>query len=146
MKLNKRYDGSAFMRLDTRPESSVILATEFNGIWAGSTSDIITMWPTLSFGWSASPGDFQTPGDFATQRRRSISPNRPDVDCIRSFHSVMFADDAILADVDIGDRLNQVASSWGDSCRVGLGETSVSETKKRAEGTWGDEQIVLIST
>ena len=55
----------------------------------------------------------------------------------------MYIDDAVMADVCLGNRLGKLANAWGERSRTGLGKTSVSETKKEAEGEWADEQIIF---
>ena len=141
-KIAKSDVDSAFKRISARPATRVILATEFPGTRFDSPHDIM-MWLTLPFGRSAIQGSFQIAGKFIDQRHNAIASSRPERDGAHTFHIAMYLGDAIMGDVCMGSRLGQVANSWEDSRRAGLGRTSVSETKKTVEGDWEGDQIIF---
>ena len=95
------------------------------------------LWLKLPYGWGETAGTFRIVGSFIAQRRNAYSPSRPGRDGAHAVHSVMFVDDAIMVDLDLGLRLKQVSHAWGDSCRVGIWPTAVSEAKKTEEEEGG---------
>ena len=49
----------------------------------------------------------------------------------------------MIVDVDFPKRLGQSANAWGHCCDTGLGNGPVSEKKKRIDGAWVEESILL---
>ena len=119
-RVTKRDVSEAFKRVSTHPDCVFILCTEFPGNELGLAHDIVLFWLALPFGWSASPGYFQTCARLITKlhcAHRSLSPvtgNFP-------FISHMFVDDAMLIEVDFPGRLEQSLNALGVVLRNGVG-------------------------
>lgn len=56
VKITKRDVDAAFGRSPIRPDTCVVLATEFGGIWVDSPNDIIMMRRTLPSVWALARG------------------------------------------------------------------------------------------
>ena len=133
---------SAFKRYPIRPASCFVLETEFKGHHFGMATDVVAMRLTLPFGRSASPGLCRATGDFITYVNRGFKASAPEFGGSRDFHIAMFAEDAIMYDVDLGTRCEHVACALQESCRAGLGVTALSESKKEVEGQRSGERII----
>lgn len=90
-------------RVGTHPDCVSALRTEFPGGELCMPADIIFLRPTLPFGWSASPGHFQASAQLTTRLRRMRRPVSPLVGNL-TCASHMFADDAMIGDVDLSHR------------------------------------------
>ena len=141
-KVTKRDVSEAFKRVATHPDCVSILRTEFPGIELGLARDIVFLWLALPFGWSASPGYFQTCARLITKLHCTHYSPSPTAGHL-PFVSHMFVDDAMIVDVDFPGRLGQSVAAWGDCCIKVLGEWSVSQDTKDIEGQRGDSAILL---
>ena len=106
IKLTTRDVDSAFNRMATNPNACVVLATEFgeNGVSLLTFTFRSGRQPRcLPCGW----------GPRYAETSFLPPPKQPEVDGIHGFHSVMSVGDAIMADVELPDRLNQVGAAWG---------------------------------
>ena len=140
-KTTKRDANEAFKRVATHPDCAAILRTEFPGSELGPPYDVIFFWLALPFGWSASPGYFQTCARLITKLHCAYRPLSPSAGNF-PFVSHMFVDDDMLIEVVFPDRLEQSANAWEHSCDMVLGTGSVS-MKMKIEGEWLDEAILL---
>ena len=141
-RVTKRDVDDAFKRVASHPDCVAILRAEFPGQEPGLDFDIIFMWLALPFGWSASPGYFQACARLVTTlhcMRKPVSP----ITVALTFESHMFVDDAMIIDVDLPGRLDQSARVWEQCCVTVLDTVSVSDKRKKVEGTWEEEHILL---
>ena len=134
-RVTKRDVNDAFERFASHPDCVDILCAEFPGSDIGLEFDIVFMWTALPFGWSASPGYFQACARLVTTLHCLHRPVSPITGAL-TFESHMFADGAMIIDVDLPGRLEQSARVWEQCCISALDTGSVSD-KKRIEGTWG---------
>ena len=129
-RVTKRDVSEASKRVATHPDCVSILRTEFPGSELGLARDIVFMWLSLPFGWSASPDYFQTCARLIAKLHCAHYSPSPLAGHI-PFVSHMFVDDAMIIDVDFPGRLEQSAAAWEECCTVVLGDGSVSQDETR---------------
>ena len=141
-RVTKRDVSEASKRVSTHPGCVSISCTEFPGKDIGLAHDIVFFWLALPFGWSASPGYFQTCARVIAKLHCAHRPLSP-VTGSFPFISHMFVDDAMIIEVDFPGRLEQSVNARESCCEMLLGAGSVSEDKKRIEGERSESAILL---
>ena len=129
----KRDIPSAFRRILLHPHLIHIFTTDIPGDVMGRMADIFTGHLPMSFGWVASPAYFKLHTDAIASVRSyfwkggSLSGGR------ERFASYIYADDWMLIECPIGNRLSACASCWEWSCQKILADYAISDEKKGLE-------------
>ena len=126
----------AFKRVATHPDCVSILRTEFPGDELCLPNDVVLVRLELPFGWSASPGYFQSCDRLITKLHCEYRPVSPLTGNI-PFVSHMFVDDAMIIDVDFPDRLEQSSNALGEILRDGFRRTASQRQEKTNRRTMG---------
>ena len=107
---------------------------QFENVAIGLTQDATIGWPALPFGFAASPAIFSMRTD-ATRRVHYIGrPLDGSWSGWEEFWSVMFVDDAIFVEADVGTILSETVAAWETACCSLFGPDSINAEKARLEG------------
>lgn len=135
----RRDVSDSFKRVATRPDCASVLCTEFPGTDLGLPRDIVIFWSALPFGWAASPGYFQACAMLVTKLHCAYQPVLPMVGDIL-FSSHMFADDALIVEVDFHRGWNK-PQTHGDIAATMYSETGPSVKSRHASMAHGWKKL-----
>ena len=143
LKCTKRDINAAFRQIRLHPDACALLPTEFCGLHMGLDFDLIIGYLVLPFGWTGAPGVFAIIAETITRYHTLICPSN----CLwagdQNFRSHLFADDGILIEPDLPDRLEQSAAVWEEGSFMVIGDDAMNAEKLGIEGLWSSKQIVL---
>ena len=137
-----RLEG-AFRRILLRPDLIHIVTTDIPGDRLGRTTDIFTGHLAMPFGWVASPAFFEIHTDAITAIHSYVRPRQSLLSGEERFTSSIYADDCMLIECPVGNRLSACASCWEWSCQQILGDDSINNEKKGPECHWSQKHTLL---
>ena len=117
---SKRDIDAAFRRVKVHADMIDILRTEFSATKLGiedNEATVMFLYLTLPFGWRASPSYFSQIGEGITIAHHPFISQGENRDGADFPSSLLFADDAIFAEPDLGRRKEMAISFWDHICR-----------------------------
>ena len=139
----KRDIDSAFRRISIRPEAAIIMCAELVGKDLGVYDDCVCFYLALPFGWNGSPGIFALAGDYVKAVIGGYRSQTPQWESSMPFSVEIFVDDIMAIEPRIGRRPEMVVGSAEWVVNQSLGFNAISAAKKKEEGHWSVEHILL---
>ena len=121
LKCTKRDTGAAFGQIRLRPGACALFSTELCGIHIVLDFDLVVGYLVLPFGWTGAPGIFASIAEIITRYHTIVCPSDMLWAGDQNFRSHLFADDGILIEPELPDRLGQSAAVWEDGSYMVIG-------------------------
>jgi hypothetical protein len=100
----KKDIADAFKWLWVLAESAGLFSTNFPDSKTGIGANLILMWLVLNFGWRGGPGCFVQFGTLLKLMHANFKPDRPSWHDVVPFKSMIWMDDLVVLEPDIGHR------------------------------------------
>jgi hypothetical protein len=132
----KRDVSSAFHQVGVAASDANYFATMLPSRWS-QWSWVFVIYFVLSFGWSASPGEYGAYGHGIEQAHRRTGPSEEDEIAAPQwpFGSFTFVDDGIVFEPNLATRIVASARWYEHVMRRLFNGAAINESKKRAEGS-----------
>ena len=122
----KRDIDSAFTRIRLHPDSVRMFPTEFS-LGPVISDNFIFFYLVLPFGFTGSPVIFGRVMKAVEWFHHQRGPNNPVQNGSMRFRSVIYVDDGMFLEPNIGLRPQQSVACWEKGARLFLGDTAISE-------------------
>ena len=140
--LCKRDISNASNLIPVNPHLTRCLFHVFKAQPSGTSSDIVGGFPSLPFGWVASPSYFGLVTEVIQEIHLACGPAEESWNLNAPYRSFLYVGDCMLSEPRIGSRPEDSVMACGNICRAILTMKSINEEKSRLEGKRSTEHTI----